>query len=160
MEIFRITTKHLCLLTLASCCALTSFSVLANATFNFSRLDAFTGNVGNAEIISFSTVDNTLASTFANTGVELLSLNASGQLSSRGVIDYSASFNSIGDSLDGVSSVALDPLGRGFGIASLIPSMNGTNSGKVGIFDFRAGSFGDLNILDVGFLTVATVWCI
>ena len=130
--------------------ALPSASALANAEFNFTRLDAFAGSAGNAEIISFSATQNTLASTLGS-GVELLSLGGSGQLSSRGIVDYSTAFNGIGDTLDGVSSVALDPLGRGFGIASLIPSMNGTNTGKLGFFDFRTGSFSNLNILDVGF---------
>ncbi|MEM7466095.1 MAG: choice-of-anchor I family protein [Pseudomonadota bacterium] len=135
---------------LSSTLALASFTANANAEFNFTRLDAFAGTAGNAEIISFSSTENTVASTLG-TGVELLSLSGGGFLSSRGIVDYSTAFNSIGDTLDGVSSVALDPLGRGFGIASLIPSMNGANAGKLGIFDFRAGSFSSLNILDVGF---------
>lgn len=135
---------------ISSALALSSVAALANAEFSFTRLDAFAGSAGNAEIISFSSTENTLASTLG-TGVELLTLGGTGQLSSRGIVDYSTVFNGIGDTLDGVSSVALDPLGRGFGIASLIPTMNGTNTGKLGFFDFRSGSFSSLNLLDVGF---------
>ena len=123
----------------------------AQANLGFTRLDAFSGSAGNGEIIGYSSLDHTVASTFGATGVELLTLSASGQLSSRGVIDASAVFSGIGDTLASASSVALDPLGRGLGVVSLIPTMNGTNTGKLGLFDFRAGSFGQLNVLDVGF---------
>ncbi len=124
---------------------------LVQAELNFTRLDAYAGAAGNGEILGYSSLDHTVASTFGATGVELLTLNATGQLSSRGVIDASGVFDSIGDTLASASSVALDPLGRGFGVVSLIPALNGTNTGKLGLFDFRAGSFASLNVLDVGF---------
>lgn len=124
---------------------------LAQADINFTRLDAYSGLAGDGEILGYSSLDHTVASTFGSTGVELLTLNATGQLSSRGVIDVSGAFSGIGDTLASASSVALDPLGRGFGVVSLIPTLNGTNTGKLGLFDFRAGSFASLNVLDVGF---------
>lgn len=124
---------------------------IARAEINFTRLDAYAGAIGNGEILSYSSLEHTVASTFGSTGVELLNLSATGQLSSRGVIDVSGAFAGIGDTLASASSVALDPLGRGFGVVSLIPTQNGTNTGKLGLFDFRAGSFASLNVLDVGF---------
>ncbi len=122
----------------------------AQANPNFLRIDDYAGESGNAEILSFSPVENTVASTLGS-GVEILNLSAAGQLSQRGVISFSDAFDGIGDSLDGASSVALDPLGRGFGAVSLIPEMNGVNAGKVGFFDFRNGSIGALTTVDVGF---------
>jgi hypothetical protein len=123
----------------------------AQAQINFTRLDAYAGAAGNGEILGYSSLDYTVASTLGGTGVELLNLSASGQLSARGIIDLSGAFAGIGDTLASASSVALDPLGRGFGVVSLVPTLNGTNLGKIGLFDFRRGSFASLTTLDVGY---------
>jgi hypothetical protein len=47
--------------------------------------------------------------------------------------------------------VALDPLGRDFGVAAVIPTANGTTEGVVVLFDYRAGSAAPLKTLTVGF---------
>jgi hypothetical protein len=64
-------------------------------------------------------------------------------------VDFSSAFSGTGTSLDAVSSTALDPSQRGFGIASLIPSDNGGTMGKVGFYDYSNGSV--LATYDVGF---------
>lgn len=43
------------------------------------------------------------------------------------------------DTLRDISSVAVDPLGRGFGATTLIPSNNGTRRGRVAFFDLATG---------------------
>jgi DNA-binding beta-propeller fold protein YncE len=102
-----------------------------------------------AEILSFSKDENTVASTVGSAGVQLFTLNADGSLTARGgVLSYAAEFSS---ALGAVSSVALDPLGRGFGVASLIPTANGTTAGRVAFFNYRAGSVASIVTLDVGF---------
>lgn len=101
-----------------------------------------------AEILAYTKDGNTVASTVGNTGVQLLTLNADGSLTARESLTYTAEFS---NALGAVSSVALDPLGRGFGVASLIPTANGTTAGKVAFFNYRAGSVATIVTLDVGF---------
>lgn len=48
-----------------------------------------------------------------------------------------------------VSGVAIDPAGRGFGVATVIPANNDTTLGKLVFFDTDTGAL--LNELDVGF---------
>lgn len=83
-------------------------------------------------------------------GVKVLTLGNTGTLSERGVIDFNIAFGPV-TAVSDASSVTVDPLGRGFGAVGLIPTANGTTTGKVGFFDYRAGSLGTLTALDVGF---------
>ncbi|MFT4584351.1 MAG: hypothetical protein ACI915_004466 [Gammaproteobacteria bacterium] len=65
-------------------------SPTAHAEIGFRRLDAFTGAAGNGEILSYSSLENTVASTIGGMGVELLNLSTAGQLSSRGDVKEEA----------------------------------------------------------------------
>ena len=59
-------------------------------------------------------------------------------VSSLGTIDFSTAFGLAAD-MRGLSSVAVDPLGR-FGVAALLPKTNTTTLGKVGFFNLSTGA--------------------
>ena len=114
---------------------------------------------GSAEIIAYTPHDNyTLLSTVGDNaggsfGVQIFSLSSAGTLSEKGFADFSSIYGAAVN-WNGASSVAADPLGRGFGAVSLIPSASTTVGGKVGFFDYRgatANSSRNLVVLDVGF---------
>ena len=120
-------------------------------------LNAFTTSAGardgSAEILDYSSHLNTVSSTMAGAsgfGVQLLTLSNTGALSERGIVTFDSAFGGAG-TINSASSTALDPLQRGFGAVSLIPSANGTTQGKIGFFDYRTGSVGAIVTLDVGF---------
>jgi hypothetical protein len=106
------------------------------------------------EIIAFSADGDTVASNVTKTtlpaaiGVQLYTLDADGTLAARELVDLSGQF---AGAIASVSSVALDPLGRGFGVASVIPTANGTTQGVVVFFNYRTGSVAVLETLNVGF---------
>lgn len=130
---------------IASC----SMSISAHA-LDLNLIGSTSPNIGGfGEIVQFSNVDNTVLSTRSE-GVEVLTFNADGSFTQRGLVDFSSAFGAPA-LFDGSSSVAADPLGRGFGAVSLIPDANGTTVGKVGFFDYRNGSLGALTTIDVGF---------
>lgn len=62
-------------------------------------------------------------------------------------IDFSTTFGLATD-MSGLSSVAVDPLGR-FGVATLIPASNTTTVGKVGYFNLSTGAI--IGTADVGY---------
>lgn len=105
-----------------------------------------------AEIVSYSTDGSTVATNVTGTapdiGVQLFTLAADGTLTAREFVSVATEF---GGAIASVSSVALDPLGRDFGVASVIPAANGTTEGVVVFFDYRAGSAAALKTLTVGF---------
>lgn len=105
-----------------------------------------------AEIVTFSPDGDTVATNVTgvapNIGVQLFSLAADGSLTARDFVSVATEFGGL---IDSVSSVALDPLGRDFGVASVIPTANGTTEGVVVLFDYRAGSAAPLKTLTVGF---------
>lgn len=105
-----------------------------------------------AEILSYSPDGSTLAAnvtgTAPNIGVQLFTLAADGTLTAREFVSVATEF---GGAIASVSSVALDPLGRDFGVASVIPTANGTTEGVVVFFDYRAGSAAPIKTLTVGF---------
>lgn len=108
---------------------------------------------GTAEILSYTPDQYTLLSTLSGEtgrGVQVMTLGQDGSLSERGFVNYFYAFGS--NSAADASSTAADPLGRGFGAVSLIPSdLSGSLPGKVGFFDYREGSLSSLLTLDVGF---------
>ena len=138
----------------------------AGASVHAQQLDllsAFTTSTGarngSAEILAYTPSDNfTVLSTVGDNtggsfGVQILSLSNTGTLSEKGFADYSSVFGVSGN-WNGASSVAADPLGRGFGAVSLIPSASTTVGGKVAFFDYRGGTGNgsrNLVVLDVGF---------
>ncbi len=114
---------------------------------------------GSAEIISYTPDDNfTVLSTVGDNtagsfGVQILSLSGAGTLSEKGFADFSSVFGAAGN-WNGASSVAADPLGRGFGAVSLIPAASTTVGGKVAFFDYRgvtSNGARNLVVVDVGF---------
>jgi len=105
-----------------------------------------------AEIVAYSpdgsTVATNVTGTTPNIGVQLLTLAADGTLAPRDFVSMAAEF---GGNIASVSSVALDPLGRDFGVATVIPTTNGDTDGVVVFFDSRAGSAVVINALTVGY---------
>lgn len=105
-----------------------------------------------AEIVAFSPDGNTVVANVTdiapNIGVQLLSLGGDGSLAAREFVSVSTEF---AGAIASVSSVALDPLGRGFGVMSVIPTANGTTEGVVVFFDYRSGTAGALKTITVGF---------
>lgn len=118
-------------------------------------LSTFVGADGNAEILDFAADGNTLVTTVSSAqlvGVQVLELRTDGAAQQRANVDFSGVF---GDAdIDGASSAAIDPAGRGFGAVALIPADNGGTPGKVGLFDYRDGVADEdrlLAVVDVGF---------
>ncbi|MFZ4682408.1 MAG: choice-of-anchor I family protein [Terrimicrobiaceae bacterium] len=68
-------------------------------------------------------------------------------VTSLGTIDFSTAFGLAAD-MRGLSSVAVDPLGR-FGVAALLPKTNTTTLGKVGFFNLSTGAA--IGTADVGY---------
>lgn len=112
---------------------------------------------GSAEILDFTKDQNTVVSTMDGTdgyGVQILTLGFDGTLAERGLVDFGSIFGSADPDNDAISATAADPKGRGFGVVGLIPEDNGGTVGKVGFYDYRAGSADasrDLVTLDVGY---------
>ncbi|MEZ5386936.1 MAG: choice-of-anchor I family protein [Prosthecobacter sp.] len=109
--------------------------------------------VGGAEILAFTPDMNTLLSTVGDNtggsfGVQVLTMGANSSLTERGFVDLSGTFGASAN-WNGASSVSVDPLGRGWGAVTLIPSANTTTAGKVAFFDYRNPTA--LVTVDVGF---------
>lgn len=141
----------------ASALAASVLSFPASAVqLDLQLLNALTTSTGardqSAEILDYSADQNTVASTMAGTsgfGVQVLTLGNAGSLSERGIVTFDAAFGA--GTVLSASSTALDPLQRGFGVVSLIPTANGTTQGKIGFYDYRSGSLGAITTVDVGF---------
>lgn len=128
--------------------ALTSLPARAQTISLIDQVDVTNG----AEIVTFSpdgdTVATNVTDTTPNIGVQLFSLTAEGSLTVREFVSVATQF---GGAIASVSSVALDPLGRGFGVMSVIPTANRTVNGVVVFFDYRTGTTAVLDTLTVGF---------
>jgi hypothetical protein len=131
------------------------------ASLQLEQLSAFNAAAGARafanEIIAYTPDQNTVLTTIGDTrvsgplvGVQVLTLGSNGALSERAVITFNNVFGA-STAIRDASATAVDPLNRGFGVVSLIPSANGTATGKVGFFDYRSGSAGAITTLDVGF---------
>jgi hypothetical protein len=108
---------------------------------------------GGGEIISYTADNFTLATTYftgsgpGNTqGINLYNFNG-GSSTFRATADFSSLFGQA--ATYSVSSVSLDPLGRGFGVATVIPTANTTTLSKLAFFDYNTGSL--LHSIDVGY---------
>jgi hypothetical protein len=135
------------------CLALAVFGIAPGSTFGQGiTLESQIAVPDGAEIISYSADGDTVATGVTGTaptiGVQLFTLNADASLTTRDFVSVSAQF---GGAIASVSSVALDPLGRGFGVMSVIPTANRTSNGVVVFFDYRAGTATVLDTLTVGF---------
>ncbi len=115
-------------------------------------------SVGGGEIASYDAVNNVLYGTDGSAGLEYAPVHASDLNASFGnlsKLDFSGSAyfasNFAGLSIDGISSVAIDPAGRNFGVASVIFDNSGgmANTGAAVIFDTSTKSI--LTHFDTGF---------
>jgi hypothetical protein len=136
-------------LTPALCIALTS-AAHATLTIDYAGQIALPGG---GEIISYTADNFTLATTYytgtgvgSTQGVNLYNFNG-GSSTFRATADFSSLFGQA--NTFSVSSVALDPLGRDFGVATIIPTANTTTLSKLAFFDYNTGSI--LHSIDVGY---------
>jgi hypothetical protein len=117
------------------------------------RHDASVSLPGGGEIVAYTKYNYTLATTYftgsgpsAVQGVNLYGLTGGGA-SYRATVDLAPVFGPA--NTYSVSSVALDPLGRGFGVATVIPAANTTVTSKLAFFDYTSGAL--LHTVDVGY---------
>ncbi len=111
------------------------------------QLASFQGVAGSAEIVSFDKYSKLVFSS-ADTGVQFVDLANPSAPISTGPLSFLNLSTVDGLSIRSISSVAADPLGRGFGVATAIPMESGSNPGKVVFFDTTSRSI--LKTLDVG----------
>jgi len=135
-------------------------AILPISAFALEPSFQFTGKVdlvGGGEVISYTPHEFTLATTY-DTGssgtqaVNLYNFNAGGTAAFRATVDLSSLFGAI--NTFSITSVALDPAGRGFGVATIVPVANTTAVGKLAFFDYTAGFAGPSRLLhsvDVGY---------
>jgi len=102
------------------------------------------------EIVSFDKNSNSILTTNSagiSHQIQTYSLGLNGHLTAGTAIDLSSIFG--GSSTLSVSSVVADPLGRDFGLATIIPNDNTSTLGKVALFQISTGAL--LNTFDVGY---------
>lgn len=107
------------------------------------------------EIVAFDAVSGSILTTnsfdepgFENHAINIYNLSAAGALTFSSSVNLNSFFGGATDILS-VSSVAVDPLGRDFGVASIIPKTNNTSQGVVALFQISTGTI--LNSLQVGY---------
>ena len=108
------------------------------------------GGFSAGEITAFDPGTDRLFVTSSGTNVHrinIFDLSNPSAPSALGTVDFSTTFG-LATAMSGLSSVAVDPLGR-FGVATLIPAANTTTLGKVGFFNLSNGSL--LGTADVGY---------
>ncbi len=102
----------------------------------FQQTDRYLGGAGSSEIVvhdrSQQSLYNVYGTRGVNGGVEVLGFGDPFNVTQQGVVDMSVID---GLTVGSISSVAADPLGRGFGVASFIPVNSGTDKGRVVFFD-------------------------
>jgi hypothetical protein len=128
--------------------ALAALGLPAHATF-VEQLDSYLTGPAGGEIPVYDKANKLLyvtAGALGTANVEIVDASDPANLTQKGVVDMSsiAGLNSLS-----VSSVAADPLGRGFGVATFIPELSGSQAGKVVFFDPVALTV--LHSVDVGF---------
>ncbi len=106
---------------------------------------------GGGEIVAYTANNYTLATTYftgssGTQGVSLYNFNGAAT-TARATVDLSGVFGAA--NTYSVSSVALDPLGRGFGVATVIPTANTTTIGKLAFFNYNTGAV--LHTVAVGY---------
>lgn len=122
--------------------AVASASILSSSPAASLRLlSQFQPKDGGAEIVSFTPDGHRLATMFSGgkdgNGVQILKLDANGALAEERVIDLGKLFE--GKILT-LSSVALNPLGRGLGAVVAVPSENSKVQGKLVLFNYQTGA--------------------
>jgi hypothetical protein len=100
---------------------------------------------GGAEIVAYDPFTNQVFST-SGTGIDVYDFGIGSNITASSFIDLSGLF---GGTIDSVSSVAIDPLGRGFGAALAIPDSNTTSLGELVLFNTSTGAV--VNRISAGF---------
>jgi hypothetical protein len=103
------------------------------------QLIADSGPLVSAEIVAFDSSTSRVFSTYTN-GINIFDFDGS---------NLSFVSNIIAPLNTTVSSVALDPLGRGFGAFTVIPNASTSTLGKVVLFNATTGS--PVHVIDVGY---------
>ncbi|MDB6134908.1 MAG: hypothetical protein JWM59_3151 [Verrucomicrobiales bacterium] len=150
-------------LPLSTAVLLTVSATAAHAQFKLQQIASLPANMGDTasgagEITSFDSSTNRLFVTRSHTdtasGVNYFDLSNPSNPQPLGFIDFSNVLGSGASQIFSLTSVAADPAGRGFGVASIVPKVNtpaGGNyrTGLIGIFDTASGTI--LQTLDVGY---------
>lgn len=139
--------KHLALA--AAVAALAALQLPAFATPPVVQLASYPAAPGGGEIVVYDRFTRLLYATAGGPGtgsVEIIDVANPAAPAQTGVIDVSTIAGLAGYS---VSSVAADPLGRGFGVATFIPETSGSNPGRLVFFDPVALTV--LHSVEVGF---------
>ncbi len=113
------------------------------------QLDRFTGPASSSEIVAFDPTGKLLYNTYGtagNGGIQVINAANPTALGDLGQIDMSTLG---GQTVKSISSVAADPLGRGFGVATFIPENSGSNPGRVVFFDPQSQTV--IHSVEVGF---------
>ncbi len=136
---------------LTLCLALAVFGNAPASTHAQSiTLDSQIPVLNGAEIIAYTPSGDTVATNVTGLaptiGVQLFTLEADGSLTPRQFVSIATEF---GGAIASVSSVALDPLERGFGVMTVTPTANGTTEGVAVFFDYLNGAV--LSTVEVGF---------
>ncbi|MES2708175.1 MAG: choice-of-anchor I family protein [Verrucomicrobiota bacterium] len=135
----------------------------AQAQFKLQQLSSLPANIGGTasgagEITSFDSSTNRLFVTRSETnvasGVNYFDVSNPSSPQPLGFIDFSNVFGGGASQIFSLTSVAVDPAGRGFGVAAIVPKVNAPGSGDyrtglIGIFDTSTGAV--LQTLDVGY---------
>lgn len=117
----------------------------AHADFELTLIGEVDAPSGGAEIVAYDPFTNKVFST-SGAGVDVYDFGIGSDISVDSYIDFSSLF---GGDIDSVSSVAIDPLGRGFGAALVIPNNNTTSRGELVLFDTSTGAI--INRVTAGF---------
>ncbi|MBL9136729.1 MAG: choice-of-anchor I family protein [Verrucomicrobiales bacterium] len=128
---------------------LSTLTSLGASAVEIRQLDSFAGPPSSSEIVAFDRASDLLFNTYGsagNAGVQIIEAANPKSLTSARLIDLSTLD---GLSVGAVSSVAADPLGRGFGVATFIPQQSGSHPGRIVFFDPQAGTV--LHSLEVGY---------
>jgi hypothetical protein len=133
--------------------ALAPFAVLAPSSLIAAdalvQLDRFNGPASSSEIVAFDPTTKLLYNTYGsqgNGGIQIVQAANPTALAELGQIDMSTF---AGHTVKSISSVAADPLGRGFGVATFIPEASGSTPGRVVFFDPASKTV--LHSVEVGF---------
>lgn len=135
--------------------ALSIIAVAASVFTATAQIDmTYAGKIdlpGGGEIVSYTRDNYTFATTYytgsgGTQGVNIYDFTGAGA-TFRATADLSGVYGS-GNTYS-VSSVALDPLGRGFGVATVIPSANTTTRGALAFFNYNTGAL--LHTVEVGY---------
>lgn len=136
----RSNVRLLCALALSSM----GVSPALAASYSMVRVGRATAPSGVAEIVSFDAVNRRLYTTNAG-GLEYFKVGPGGGVALKGAIDLGGTFPAVSS----VASVAIDPLGRGFGAASVIPEPNDGAAGAIVLFDTATNAV--IKTLSIGF---------